>query len=512
MSDVLLALPMVPFGGRSFFDFSAYQRLVQVFGSPTTVAAPEAPGGMAYFGPVNSQSFLRVDELEIGTIFTIEAIVVPEKIPDQQPPSSSGKYAAVASAPGTAGGSNCGLRYLGDGHGSPGTFDFQRQSSAPGGTLELHGTTYCQPGVAHHVVLQSDGITWSLFVNGNLEDSVTNGTALSLQNQGFQIGGQRNPSYLEYMSTWEGLIFDCVVTKGVAKYPPEGFTPPSRLTPSAMTVSVSDVSGAVRADVIASGAGGVIRSRGRADGFAFLVWPLSDPGPIDLVAYNYRGSPFLLESTVSVGDRLRPSDPNGCIYEVVSAGVLPAQEPDPWPTSGPDFSLGTSVVTILQDRELATSKQVVPGGEESLLLAGTTEPPSNAAIEGAVHIGSESVDRGVVALERVGGLWRVVGAARSDAETGLYEISGYVGDGDVYLMAVDEKGVPYPGEALVSVGDLIGPSSPNGYVYRVVTGGELPATEPDWWTTGQQQVGTATLEAREYLRPLAHGPVDVTFL
>ena len=79
-------------------------------------------------------------------------------------------------------------------------------------------------------------------------------------------------------------------------------------------------------------------------------------------------------------------------------------------------------------------------------------------------------------------------------------------------MALDGLGVRFEASVAVVAGDLIRPTIPNGYVYRVVTGGDLPATEPDWWTTGQQQVGTATLEAREYLRPLAHGPVDVTFL
>tara|TARA_R100001143_G_C3241334_1_gene79268 strand:- start:199 stop:468 length:270 start_codon:yes stop_codon:yes gene_type:complete len=83
---------------------------------------------------------------------------------------------------------------------------------------------------------------------------------------------------------------------------------------------------------------------------------------------------------------------------------------------------------------------------------------------------------------------------------------------DVYLIALNDIGAQFEASGEVAVGDVIHPTTPNGYVYRVVTGGELPATEPDWWTTGQQQVGTATLEAREYLRPLAHGPVDVTFL
>lgn len=124
-----------------------------------------------------------------------------------------------------------------------------------------------------------------------------------------------------------------------------------------------------------------------------------------------------------------------------------------------------------------------------------------------------AVERDLVAVQRDGNDWRVVGSARSAAGDGNYTISGLVQPGaDVYLVALDDLGAVFESGAAVESDDLIHPATPNGYVYRVVTGGELPATEPDWWTTGQQQVGTATLEAREYLRPLAHGPVDVTFL
>lgn len=123
------------------------------------------------------------------------------------------------------------------------------------------------------------------------------------------------------------------------------------------------------------------------------------------------------------------------------------------------------------------------------------------------------VARDVVAVQRDGSAWRVIGNGRSDSETGVYTVSGLVEPGaDVYLIALDDLGAVFESGASVESDDRIHPTTPNGYVYRVVTGGELPATEPDWWTTGQQQVGTATLEAREYLRPLAHGPVDVTFL
>lgn len=138
-------------------------------------------------------------------------------------------------------------------------------------------------------------------------------------------------------------------------------------------------------------------------------------------------------------------------------------------------------------------------------------------ISGSVSLKEQSdvhaVSREVLAIQRSPTNWNAVGWARSDSESGLYSITGLVEPGtDVYLLTIDERGTGFSSASLVDVGDLIHPTTPNGYVYRVVTAGTLPATEPQWWTTGQQQIGTATLEAREYLRPLAHGPVPVTFL
>lgn len=145
-------------------------------------------------------------------------------------------------------------------------------------------------------------------------------------------------------------------------------------------------------------------------------------------------------------------------------------------------------------------------GEPAQIRGAVTERDSDGQVSAA--------SRRVVAVQWRDGTWRVVGAATSDEQAaGAYTIAGLVDpDADVYLMALDDHGDAFTPSALVSLDDLIHPTEPNGYVYRVVAAGTLPATEPQWWTSGQKQMGTATLEASEYLRPLAHGPVDVTFV
>lgn len=199
--------------------------------------------------------------------------------------------------------------------------------------------------------------------------------------------------------------------------------------------------------------------------------------------------------------------------ELISAvgGVLPLN------LQGPDGS--TAYATAFSGDK---ADAVYAAGEDALNFSfgqgGVTPSGDPAEVSGIVtkrQANGEVVSaaRDLVALQVDGGDWRVVGSARSGEADGSYTISGLVDPGaNVYLMALDGLGVRFEASVAVVAGDLIRPTIPNGYVYRVVTGGDLPATEPDWWTTGQQQVGTATLEAREYLRPLAHGPVDVTFL
>lgn len=142
-----------------------------------------------------------------------------------------------------------------------------------------------------------------------------------------------------------------------------------------------------------------------------------------------------------------------------------------------------------------------------------TDQGGSAVVSGEVtDSDGDPLARDVIGIVRTESAPRLFGSARSSEQNGSYSILGSLQpDEELFLVALDSTGEAYaPGQ--VEADALVHPTTANGYVYRVVSGGELPTTEPDWWTEGQQLVGTATLEARQYYRPLAHGPVDVTFL
>ena len=144
---------------------------------------------------------------------------------------------------------------------------------------------------------------------------------------------------------------------------------------------------------------------------------------------------------------------------------------------------------------------------EENLLAGV--------LQAQVRVDSLPAPRHIVAVERqIDGSWRIAGSGTSD-ESGLAELlirAQY--QSDIYALAIDEWGSKWEANMVVSVGELVRPSSFVGWLYRVTQAGTLPAAEPEWWNSaaiGPQPVGTATLEAVRYYRPLAHGPLAVQY-
>ena len=126
---------------------------------------------------------------------------------------------------------------------------------------------------------------------------------------------------------------------------------------------------------------------------------------------------------------------------------------------------------------------------------------------------AEPAARQLVAIEhKPDGSWSVTGDTLSNSETGSYTLEVLTEGGDTFVLAIDEYGVPFTATASVVQGDLIHPTVPNGHVYRVESGGTLPATEPTWWidtgTTHTRTIeGDITLRAIPFYRPLAHGPI-----
>jgi len=107
-------------------------------------------------------------------------------------------------------------------------------------------------------------------------------------------------------------------------------------------------------------------------------------------------------------------------------------------------------------------------------------------------------------------LSKSLGHSVSDPETGEYTIDlldGY--GGDVFVVAFDEYGLPFSSGLVLSVGQRVHPTTPNGYIYECDGAGTLPTDEPVWSidTETSQLHGTASLIARPFYRPVVHGPI-----
>lgn len=104
-----------------------------------------------------------------------------------------------------------------------------------------------------------------------------------------------------------------------------------------------------------------------------------------------------------------------------------------------------------------------------------------------------------------------LGQTISDNGTGDYEIilrDSY--SREVFVVAFDDYGERFSKNAAVDLGNVVHPSTPNGYVYRCTGSGSLPSAEPNPWpinTESDQLIGTASFSVAPFLRPLVHGPV-----
>ena len=74
-----------------------------------------------------------------------------------------------------------------------------------------------------HLVWQHSGTTYSTFVNGVLNQSRTDAKVASNGTAPVTIGGDATA----YGQHFKGYIDDVRITKGVARYPASGFTPPT---------------------------------------------------------------------------------------------------------------------------------------------------------------------------------------------------------------------------------------------------------------------------------------------
>ena len=96
------------------------------------------------------------------------------------------------------------------------------------------------------------------------------------------------------------------------------------------------------------------------------------------------------------------------------------------------------------------------------------------------------------------------------AANGKFEISWSDYGGAVIPIYLDDFGVMWQPTQMVAVGEIVYPTQWNGWQFECITAGVTGSSEPAWWYedghTGLS--GTATFKARQYLPPLADGPLS----
>lgn len=135
-----------------------------------------------------------------------------------------------------------------------------------------------------------------------------------------------------------------------------------------------------------------------------------------------------------------------------------------------------------------------------------------AELDAVVKVDGVLANREVVVLERPDdGTWRVAGFG--NAVDGALTVELRTLQGDHYAVALDDYGIAFTPDLVVTVGQRIRPQPFAGWLYEVTEAGTLPANEPDWWLpdgdNAPRMLGTARAVVVRYHRPLAHGPVPV---
>lgn len=130
-----------------------------------------------------------------------------------------------------------------------------------------------------------------------------------------------------------------------------------------------------------------------------------------------------------------------------------------------------------------------------------------AHIAGTVTIDGTAAVRDVIIISDDKANGRTVLAEGSSAGDGSFDINYTDWGGAVIALAIDEYGIAFSPETALNSGEIVHPTSPNGYVYEVTAAGTTAASEPSWPTSGSVQSGSATFNTKPYYRPIASGPL-----
>lgn len=128
-------------------------------------------------------------------------------------------------------------------------------------------------------------------------------------------------------------------------------------------------------------------------------------------------------------------------------------------------------------------------------------------IAGSIKISGAPVSRRIIVIRDVAGNCDVLAEGVSESD-GSFDISYAGWGGRVIAMAVDNYGDDFSASRELSVGDVVHPTIPNGYIYNVTVAGITGASEPVWATDSSITSGSVTLVPAPYYRPLASGPLQ----
>ncbi|MAX54504.1 MAG: hypothetical protein CL537_03140 [Alcanivoracaceae bacterium] len=130
-----------------------------------------------------------------------------------------------------------------------------------------------------------------------------------------------------------------------------------------------------------------------------------------------------------------------------------------------------------------------------------------ARVAGNVTINRAGAARSLVVISEDGtGARRVAGQGESETD-GAFDITFDGWGGDVFVVALDEYGQAFEASAALNQGEIVHPTTPNGYVYEVTTAGTTGASEPTWSTDSAVTSGGVTFNPLPYYRPVASGPL-----
>lgn len=128
-----------------------------------------------------------------------------------------------------------------------------------------------------------------------------------------------------------------------------------------------------------------------------------------------------------------------------------------------------------------------------------------AAINGVVTLDGNPAVSLVVAVSADVANPTVLGSTTSTVD-GTYSITtAYTGP--VMVFTMQDYGAEWTAATVLALDDYVHPTSPNGYIYKVTTGGTTDATEPVWPTTAGQMVtdGTVQFITEQLLEPRIAG-------